>query len=165
MDTAEQMMHYHINMAAMLQLGQWMDYLRQEGVYDNTWIIIVADHGQTLRQIPNMNDPEGADMMSFNPLLMVKDFGSQALTMDETLMTNADVPMLAMEGLIEDPHNPFTGKSMAENPKDGELHLFVSRESSVTKNNGNQFLPGQWIALKDSLFSRDNWHYIDDPVQ
>ena len=37
--------HYHINMATFIKLGEWFDYLREEGVYDNTRIILVADHG------------------------------------------------------------------------------------------------------------------------
>lgn len=38
-------------MAAMLRLGEWFDYLREEGVYDNTRIILVSDHGYRLEQI------------------------------------------------------------------------------------------------------------------
>lgn len=48
MDTYTQIAHYHANMAALLRLGEWMDYLRQENVYDNTRIIIVSDHGRDL---------------------------------------------------------------------------------------------------------------------
>jgi phosphoesterase RecJ-like protein len=32
-------------MAAALRLGEWFDWMKAEGVYDNTRIIIVADHG------------------------------------------------------------------------------------------------------------------------
>jgi arylsulfatase A-like enzyme len=42
-------MHYHSNMATMLRVGEWMDYLKEQGVYDNTRIIIVADHGRKLK--------------------------------------------------------------------------------------------------------------------
>ena len=44
------MQHYHVNMAAMLQLAAWFDSLRENGVYDNTRIIIAADHGRNLKQ-------------------------------------------------------------------------------------------------------------------
>lgn len=44
METELQVTHYQSNMAALLQLGEWFDYLRDNGVYDNTRIILVADH-------------------------------------------------------------------------------------------------------------------------
>lgn len=43
-----QVRHYQINMASMIQLGKWLDYLKEKGVYDNTRIIIVSDHGRDL---------------------------------------------------------------------------------------------------------------------
>ena len=33
-----QMSHYHTNMSAILRLGEWLDYLRANDVYDNTRI-------------------------------------------------------------------------------------------------------------------------------
>ena len=48
MVNANQLAHYQINMAAMLQLANWFDYMRENGVYDNTRIILVADHGRGL---------------------------------------------------------------------------------------------------------------------
>ena len=37
--------HYYSDMAAFLQLGRWFDSLRGQGVWDNTRIIVVSDHG------------------------------------------------------------------------------------------------------------------------
>ena len=45
MNTEYQVIHYHANMAAFIQLGKWFDYMRENNVYDNTRIIIAADHG------------------------------------------------------------------------------------------------------------------------
>lgn len=43
--------HYHINVAAYLQLGKWFDYLKENGVYGNTldvssgkWYRIAGDN-------------------------------------------------------------------------------------------------------------------------
>ena len=41
-DTVYRMAFYHGNMAALIQLGNWMDKLKELGVYDNTRIIIVS---------------------------------------------------------------------------------------------------------------------------
>jgi YidC/Oxa1 family membrane protein insertase len=40
--------HYHVNAAAYLLLARWFEFLRENGVYDNTRIIIVSDHDEYL---------------------------------------------------------------------------------------------------------------------
>lgn len=165
MDSAGEMSSYHANMAAMLRLGQWFDTLRDAGVYDNTRIIIVSDHGGNLRQFDNLifGDEPGEDAMWYQALLMVKDFDSQTLTTDERLMTNADTPTLAMEGLIQNPVNPFTGNAISSEAKNApELHVFGSHEWHTDINNGSTFLPGVWYAVHDDVRVADNWTILGE---
>ena len=167
MDNLDQVTHYQANMAGMIQLGRWMDYLRQQGVYDNTKIIIVADHGHKVRQLEDRIYAEGTefdlDTMNFNPLLLVKDFGSQEFTTDETFMTLGDVPSLAFSGIIENPVNPFTGKPITMEPKQGEQHVMVCSEWNVLINNGTTFLPSPWYSVHDDVRDVSNWMHIEDP--
>jgi hypothetical protein len=102
---------YFSNMAALLQLGNWFSYLKEQGVWDNTRIIVVSDHGYSFSQFSNMVINKDLDVEAVNPLLMVKDFQSDDYETSETFMTNADVPTLAVEGIIRDPRNPFTEKN------------------------------------------------------
>lgn len=162
-ETVKQMGHYHANMAAILQLGRWFDYLRENGVWDNTRIIIVADHGYDMVQFDDLIVAleEELDIMQYNPLLMVKDFGSTDFTTDRRFMTNADTPVLAMEGLIEDPVNPFTGKAISSEGKtDAEQHILASTDVDATDNFGNTFQPDAWFAVRDDIFDPDNWSYL-----
>lgn len=160
-ETVEQMEKYHGCMAAMLQLGQWFDYLRKEGIYDNTRIIIVADHGSTLKCFDDMlfGDEVYEDAMRFNPLLMVKDFNSHGFKTDYQFMTNADTPLLAFEGLIKDPVNPFTEKRINDVVKQNpEQHIFWTNIYQTNINNGNTFMPGTWLTLYNhDLFDMANW--------
>ena len=78
METEFQNIHYQTNMAAMILLGQWFEYLKGNDVYDNTRIILVSDHGQTVAQIEELYDVEGLlDYEVYMPLLMVKDFDAK----------------------------------------------------------------------------------------
>ena len=158
MEQTGQVMGYHINMAAMLQLGNWLDYLRANDVYDNTRIIIVSDHGYYMNQFDDMRFGK-RDIMAYNPLLMIKDFDSQEFTTDYTFMTNGDVPTLATNDLIQDPTNPFTGKPINSDPKNQpEQHVFTSTEYNTAINNGTTFIPGDWLAVKNqNIFDMDNW--------
>ena len=162
-----QMAHYHVNMAALLRLGKWMDFLREEGVYDNTRIIIVADHGRDLRQINEMvfGKESYEDVMLYNPLLLVKDFGSQGdFRMDLTFMTNADTPTLAFAGLIQDPVNPITGNPVTDSKKyEAEQIIFFSDIYSTVKNNGTKFLPGVWYALEGhNIYALSKWRKLGE---
>ena len=53
--------YYQCNVAALLQLGKWFDYLRENGVYDNTRIIVMSDHGGTMGQFPELLADDGMD--------------------------------------------------------------------------------------------------------
>ena len=169
MDNAYKIVHYQCNMAALIQMGNWLDYLREQGVYDNTRIIIVADHGWTLDHFDNMifgtsladtsyYNPE--DAMGYNPLLLVKDFNSTGFNTDYTFMTNADTPSLAMEGLLDSPVNPFTKKPInrpEEKEKDSMLVMYTDNWS-VEFNNGNAFSGCTWFSLRNkNIFEKENW--------
>lgn len=164
-ETVRQMSHYHVNMAALVQLGRWFDYLRDNGVWDNTRIIIVADHGSNLRQFDNLlfGSEKDQDVMFYNPLLMVKDFNSTGFTTVDEFMTNADVPTLALSELIEDPVNPYTGNPINSDPKNAPVqYILGSHIYQTDKNNGNTFLPGIWYSVHDDIFDMDNWEILDE---
>ena len=166
-DTPYKMLTYQSNMAALLRLGAWFDLLREQGVYDNTRIILVADHGYSMEQFGDMLFGESPglnpeDVMAYNPLLMVKDFGGKGFQVDHRFMTNADTPALALSGLLEAPVNPFTGKVITTAAKNAEeYHIFYTRITDPRVNNGNTFLPGRWYALTgQNVFDTSAWRYL-----
>jgi len=166
------MIHYQSDMACLLRVGEWLDYLREEGVYDNTRIIIVADHGYYLylsdeltHTLPGVRDVDGGN---YFPLLMVKDFDSHGFKTSDTFMTNADVPSIAFEGLIKDPVNPFTGKRITTDEKYAHDQFImttrVGNRWMTSVNNGNQFLPTRWAAVSGDIWDPDRWQFVDQEV-
>jgi hypothetical protein len=166
MGTTEHYIHYQANMASMLKIGEWMEYLKNNNVYDNTRIIIVADHGKNLQQLDDMvldakNDLYDAEM--YNPLLLVKDFNSNQFSTSEEFMTNADVPTLAMKDLIKNPNNPFTGKEINNNEKyDEHQYVLGSNESDVYENNGNVYIAGTWFEVHKDVRDKNNWSVLNE---
>lgn len=132
LDNSNKLHSYQVQVASLMQVGNWLDYLRKEGIYDNTRIIIVADHGHDFGifeddYIENTED----SIMSFNPLLMYKDFNDREFKIDNSFMTNADTPYLAVNGLIEDSINPYTGNLIeCEAKNDIPLYILSSDETS-----------------------------------
>lgn len=161
METEDQVTSYHVNIASYFVLAEWFDYLRENGVYDNTRIIIVSDHGRDLSQFDITCNDE--DMEFFMPLLLVKDFDATGFTVCEELMSNGDTPVIATSGLIESPVNPFTGKPINSDAKTGPQTIFMSNIISTDENNGNTFLPGSWyIFTGGDVHDPDNWSYLGD---
>ena len=155
--------HYQVNMAGLMAVAKWLDYLKANDCYDNTRIIIVSDHGFSLSNFSDLitGGEQSIDAEWFTPLLMVKDFGSHGeLKQSEEFMTNADTPFLATDGVIKDPVNPFTGNKITTDAKNGEQKIFYSGDWGVDKNNGNTFKPGQWYSVKDNIWKKENWKYL-----
>ena len=167
-ETPFQIMHYQINMAAYLMLGKWFDFLKENDVYDNTRIIIVADHGEGIgfRNFV-FGDSGWEDILFFNPILMVKDFNSQNFSIDEQFMTNADVPSLAMQDIIESPVNPATGNPVTNDLKD-TLKIRVEKvaEWNPKYNNGYTFIPGNRAVFHGgNIYDPTNWDVTEINIQ
>ena len=166
METEAQVDHYHANIAALLQLGKWFDYLKKNDVYDNTRIIIAADHGRGLEQFDDLIvDKYHLDVEAYNPLFLVKDFGSTGnIKTDYSFMTNADTPSLATSGLIENPVNPFTGEKISSDEKyEHPQVITTSYHWDITINNGKTFdtSDGNFYSVHDNIFDDNNWELIE----
>ena len=162
MEGLNQICSYHVNAASLIALGKWFDYLRELGVYDNTRIIIVADHGADFEQFDRVHDETGVDLDLFMPLLLVKDFDRTGFTVSDELMTNADTPSLAVSGIIDDPQNPFTGNDLDSYEKESPLKVFYTEDITIDDNHGNVFLPGKWFELEGDPYSVSSWKYIGE---
>lgn len=158
-----QMAHYQINMAAFLTLGEWFRDLQANGVWDNTRIIIASDHGHNQWQFADLMIYDDVDFEEVYATLMMKDFGSTGFVTSNEFMTNADVPTLATQGVIENPVNPFTGNPINSDPKyDGPFLVFMSDDYRPQDNHGYTFNPGPWYSVHDDIFNPDNWEYLGE---
>ena len=170
--------HYQSDMAAMICLGRWFDALREQGVYDNTRIILVSDHGCYLgltgvnladrvtdsRTLARYLPDEWTDTTCYNPLLMVKDFGAKGFTTDHTFMTNAETPGLAFEGTVEDPANPFTGNAVTREAGRLREHHIVESDWHIATNCGAVFTDPLRIIFRGSdVFDPACWSVEEQP--
>ena len=162
---------YQNNVGALKRIGEWLDYLKLTNTYDNTRIILVADHGRGMMQIEKLlfdetatnkdNEIRYGDLEFYYPLLMVKDFDSHEFVTSDEFMTNADVPTIATKDIINDPINPFTDKKINNDEKYAHpQYIIASSDWSVSKNNGNTFLPARWYSVHDSIWDLNNWELV-----
>ena len=154
--------NYHANMAAILRVTEWFEYLRENGIWDNTRIIIVADHGYPNGDFPEMMYKDRLDAEAFNPLLMFKDFDSTGFTIEDDFMTNADPPTLATQNLIDSAKNPFTGKVINMDDKYSEEGQLIVKSENYLLIEGNYIedSEGTWYRVRDNIFDEGNWKKV-----
>jgi YidC/Oxa1 family membrane protein insertase len=165
---------YHVNIASFLLLEKFFRFLKDEGVYDNTRIILVADHGRGYSDYENnITLPDGSHLQSYHPLLMVKDFYSEnehfdddledtALRADYSFMTNADAVFFALEDIMKDPVNPFTNQHLRTRKVSGvdivTIDALSSYHHSKYKYNIDK---NQWMHVHDNIFEAKNWSKVE----
>jgi len=115
-------MHFYTDVSALMQLSKWIEWMKKNGVYDNTRIILVSDHGMgklhypmfNSQKIPGTTNPDWGRGGVFQTLLMVKDFNSHGFVKENsTPMTVCDVPYLATKNIMT-AVNPYSGKEIKE---------------------------------------------------
>ncbi|MDR2447170.1 MAG: membrane protein insertase YidC [Treponema sp.] len=156
-DTAAYMYTF---MAAMKAVTKWLAGLQSMGVYDNTRIVIVSDHGTGFAK----DMFEGSGMVDYNPLLMVKDFGARGpLSISETFMTNADVPAIVTQGMRE-PKNPHLGTSLSRTFQENDP-LAVARAVATNPSKHGPYLlnlSGVRTLIGRDIFKASSWSGWED---
>ncbi len=157
---------YDIDVACLIKLADFFDYLKENNTYDNTRIIIIADHGigygpTCTENYDKASLSNGYTKDHLNPLLLVKDFDSTGtLKTDNSFMTNADTPALALKGIVENPVNPFTNKPINLDYKTNGVFvtiddIFMPHHSK--SSNIFTVKDDYWYKIKDNIFIDENW--------
>ncbi len=147
------------------QLIAWFDWMKQNDVYDNTRIIIVSDHGTHWglynkdidMDIPFKNYENSTvslhHMFSLNPMLLVKDFGSQEQLKESWLfMSNADAIEMALSDINSAVCLPDSAR---------QLPAFVSWWTEDMGNRKEFSLAYKYVVQKD-IFDANNWTKVWD---
>jgi YidC/Oxa1 family membrane protein insertase len=156
---------YENNKWIMETMASWFKWMKKNGVYDNTKIIIVSDHGthwkRFNRELDIDNPFKNVDdesvplnyMLDLNPVILVKDFNSTGpFSEDWRFMSNMDAPDIALGR-----DDPTKGPP----PETRTLPAFVSWWTK-DMNNRTKFSLEHKYLVKDSIFDADNWTMVWD---
>ena len=153
---------YHTAMASIVIIGKYLEYLKESGVYDNSRVIMVSDHGNIFIKFPNLTDFQNWNVLPFNPLLLVKDFNqNHDIKADDTFMTNADVPYIATRDIIPEAKNPFTGKTLSIDGKSNGADIYQNtRFWNASHFTSNQVILDKNPIIKNvkgDIYNISNW--------
>ncbi len=153
---------YSVNAACFRFLADWMNYLKEKGVYDNTRIIIASDHGDRAIH-PDGNNPKIPDGKNtvdrYQAVLLVKDFDSHGpMVTDDTFMTLCDVPYIAAEGVIEDMRNPYTGNEINMDGKKKGFYVSSTEEPDPPVDPYRfPIKKSEWFYVNGNILEPSNW--------
>jgi len=151
---------YNVYAAAIRLVATYFDYLKQNGIWDNTRIILVSDHG-AFAVHPEFSNWEERDILPLNPLLLVKDFNAKGkIKTSNEFMTNADVPILATKGLIKNPKNPYNNKILSDKEKYNGAYMIYNNKWSPTNYEGKTSpltKEDKLFFVKNDIFKQNNW--------
>ena len=139
------------NIAALEAFGEWIELLKAEGVYDNSRIIVVADHGYPFGNFPEIGNVGPVELESIMPLLLCKDFGDKGYKTSDKMMTNAYIPLLATRDLIDDPVNPITGKRLDDIEEPFIVQVYNDEAKQI------EF----WKGIGNDFYSKDSWIKVE----
>ncbi len=150
-------------MAAVRTLARFFYRLKELNVYDNTRIIIVSDHGAETKVPEFVNNVSGLNKQNMVASLLVKDFAERGnIKTNLEFMTNADTPSIALEGIVAEPKNPFTGVTLAPSDKSRFVKIMTAPGQSTRTRKQSQFAVENWFTVKDDIYVPENWKLYTD---
>ncbi len=153
---------YNATVKALNVLAKWFKWMKDEGIYKNTRIIIVSDHGNSgidpmFKDFRILQDNNGRILEGTgraHPILLVKDFnGTGPLVRSDHFSSNTDTAAYATMGIAEtDPLiNPLTLDSDTR-----ELTFSFIASKPSTSNEKSYRVFGQFL-VKGNIFEKKNW--------
>jgi len=143
-------------------LGQVLDLLREQGVYDDTAIIISSDHGENMGELGLYAEHATADNGTCHIPMVIKWPGG-ATGRDKGLRYNFDLVPTMAELLGLPAADAWDGKSYAElvlkgKGNAGHEHLILSQQCHVCQRSARF---GDWIYIRTI---RDGFQLFDDEM-
>jgi hypothetical protein len=77
-------------------------------------------------------------------------------------MTQADVPALVLDGVVDNPVNPFTGNAVETDKENGALITTSSKFYPI--NHGKyrfRIDRHEWLYVHDDIFDPANWEKVE----
>jgi len=162
-------MHYDVspyenNLWTIQTLARWVEWMKTNGVYDNTKIVLFSDHG------PHWNHFEGQidmdipltigdndeispqSVMGMFALMMVKDFDKkEALQIDWRFLSNADATNIAFDENDPTKTEPAPSRTLPSAIVAWKRKIWLDPQVKIVRQ----------YKVKDNLFDLSNWKRVE----
>ncbi|RDU58796.1 hypothetical protein CQA63_09195, partial [Helicobacter marmotae] len=154
--------HYDTEVCALVYLADYVQWLKDNDIYDNTQIFILSDHsGHDSIGIPEMIvQNEGRP----DALFLFKDFESRGkLQVNSDLMTNYDAPSIFCESLSNP--CPYVGSNILKAyPEHRAVISTIPTHWDIERHKSNQWILNAIYEVKGNIYEAKNWRDITQEV-
>ncbi|MGX2982696.1 sulfatase-like hydrolase/transferase, partial [Helicobacter sp. 23-1045] len=153
MDARDSYQHYDTEACALHYLRDFVKNLKNAGIYDNTQILVVSDHGG----YDAINMPSGnADV-----LFLFKDFGVRGeLKVDKRLMANFDIVSIFCANLKGG--CPNVPPNILQNyPQNRELLHTILYSWRLEQNEANRWIISDVLKVRGDIYKAENWEFVN----
>ncbi|QOQ95973.1 YidC/Oxa1 family membrane protein insertase [Helicobacter cinaedi] len=157
--------HYDNEVCAMKETKILLDFLKDNGIYDNTMIVLVSDH--SYNDLPTHNMPNQASFGNNpNPLLMIKKLKSNGdLKTDMRLMSNADVYGILCDEVMGGGGGCNVSNILKNYPQERQIiHTRNIHWTSEAQRADHLMFEKIWL-IKDSVLDPKNFTDITESVK
>jgi hypothetical protein len=161
--------HFYAEAYSIKVISEWVKWLKQNNIYDNTMIVLVSDHGHY--DNPRLAQAFGVDTKGMRQytenvdypgrpsgLLFIKDFSSGEKPKEsKQFMSTADVPSIVCsaiggcDGILKDPRGIKSERSF----------LYSIGEANVSRHGEKTFTIDQTYEINSSIYDKENWTQVE----
>lgn len=156
---------YQTTKCTVQGLAKFMDWLRENGVYDNTMVVLASDHGWLSHNplLDNLrNDKAQLRYSMFQAFLMVKNFNaSTPLTESREFISNANVPGIICE-TIGGCFDRTTGKTIRRQPLRGPVLLHETPWQGSSQKRDSFIIDAMYRVTGD-VSRPESWQEVIPP--
>ena len=147
---------YSNHICYVKNLGLWLKWFKDSGIYDNTKIIIVSDHGNGGQGAPLIDLPR-RELRNSHIFFMVKDFNTRGkLKVDTTtFVSNSDAMAVACDEI--DSQCPNISPSFLKSPTPNRELIFTFVDGGSGRQTNTKFDVILQYKVKNSIFDLNNW--------
>lgn len=175
-DDPETQKIFETHRCVLLGVGEFVTWMREQGVLDNTYIVLASDHGWVSDNPLLDGIPDQRTYAMYQAFLMVKDFGANGeLREDPTYIANFSVPGLVCDtigGCVD----RATGKTVRYEPLSPPVALYETPWQpagqtlssyvidAVHENSGPVSLQLSWRTVRGSDYADAQPHDHEPPA-
>ena len=151
--------HFDTESCALKYLADYIELLKNAGIYDNTQIFVVSDHsGNDNINIPILDKDDSRP----DSLLLFKDFGAKgSLKIDNRLMANYDIVSIFCANLKNG--CPNVPKNILQNyPLNREIIHTIPTTFILERHQENEWLITKAYKVRKDIYNAENWVDISD---
>ena len=143
--------HLQTEYCAIKSVSNWLRWMKKNGIYDNTMVLVVSDHGYSdSEQIFNTWEKTPPNVV-LHSLLLFKPFKSHgALKFSNDLTMNFDVQNMLLKNLGENKPSPWKETQ--------RIRKYTTVSSwQRTRHMPNYLISTDNYTIKGSIMKRENW--------